>query len=145
MMGAYVASKFALEGLTDVMRQDASERGIEIILLQPGTTDTPALQRSRNDLADIIAKLPERERALYGKLYRQMLFRVTAAAEDGGIMPATVIAETVIVALESDPPRPRYRIGPDAEFLIEASRTKSDCEIDALILDIYRSAPFDTE
>jgi NAD(P)-dependent dehydrogenase (short-subunit alcohol dehydrogenase family) len=145
MMGAYVASKFALEGLADVMRQEASAWEVEVILLQPGTIDTPILRRSRDALAATVARLEDPERGLYGRLYRQMLYRVNAALEAGGIMPAATVAAVVVEALVCPNPQARYRVGADAEFLIEASRTKSDREIDALVLDIYRSAPVDAD
>ncbi len=140
MMGAYVASKFALEGLADVMRQEASDWGVAVIVLQPGTMDTPALVRSRDAIAAKLAALSDAERGLYGRLYRQMMYRVEEALA-GGLMQPEVVAAAVIEAIDSPDPLPRYRIGADAEFLIEASRTKSDREIDAIILDLYRSAP----
>jgi NAD(P)-dependent dehydrogenase (short-subunit alcohol dehydrogenase family) len=145
MMGAYVASKFALEGLADVMRQEAGEWGVEVILLQPGTIDTPILSRSRNALAVAIPSLSKDEDALYGKLYRQMQYRVVSALDQGGLMSPQVVAEAVIHAVETPTPQPRYRVGSDAEFLIEASRTKSDREMDSLVLDIYRSSPIDPD
>lgn len=141
MMGAYVASKFALEGLADVMRQEASEWGVPVIVLQPGTIDTPVLNRSRDALAARLAALSDSERGLYGRLYRQMLYRIEEALAAGGLMRPEVVAGAVIEAIDSPDPLPRYRIGADAEFLIEASRTKSDREIDAIILGLYRSAP----
>jgi NAD(P)-dependent dehydrogenase (short-subunit alcohol dehydrogenase family) len=143
MMGAYVASKFALEGLADVMRQEAGAWGVEVILLQPGTIDTPIVSRSRDALAAAIPALPAEERLLYGKLYRQMQYRVVSALDAGGLMPPEVVADAVIHAIETPQPLPRYRIGADAEFLIGASRTKSDREMDSLVLDIYGSSPVD--
>jgi NAD(P)-dependent dehydrogenase (short-subunit alcohol dehydrogenase family) len=143
MMSAYVASKFALEGMADAMRQEASEWGVEVILLQPGTIDTPIVTRSRDAIAAAIPTLPDNERALYGKLYKQMQYRVLDALSAGGLMHPDVVANAAIDAIENPNPPPRYRLGADAEFLIEASRTKSDREIDALILDIYRSSPID--
>ena len=141
MMGAYVASKFAVEGLADVMRQEASQWGVAVIVLQPGTMDTPVLKRSRDALKARLTALSDEENGLYGKLYRQMLYRVEEALAAGGLMRPEVVADAVIEAIDSPHPLPRYRIGADAEFLIEASRTKSDREIDAIILDLYRSAP----
>ncbi len=145
LMGAYVASKFALEGLADVMRQEAGEWGVEVILLQPGTIDTPVLSRSRAALAAAIPGLSKNEDALYGKLYRQMQYRVVSALDQGGLMSPQVVAEAVIHAIETPTPEPRYRIGSDAELLIEASRTKSDRDMDSLVLDIYRSSPTDPD
>lgn len=141
MMGAYVASKFALEGLTDTMRQEASEWGVEVILLQPGNIDTPIVRNSSEKLAATIPCLPENENALYGHLYRQMAYRVDEALAAGNMMKPEKVGEAALAALDAEIPETRYRLGPDAEFLIEASRTRTDREIDAIVLDIYRSAP----
>jgi NAD(P)-dependent dehydrogenase (short-subunit alcohol dehydrogenase family) len=43
--GAYVASKFALEGLTDTMRQELVGSGIQVSLIEPG----PILSRFRDN------------------------------------------------------------------------------------------------
>jgi NAD(P)-dependent dehydrogenase (short-subunit alcohol dehydrogenase family) len=122
------------------MRQEASEWGISVIVLEPGAMDTPS-HRSRDALAARLTALSDEEKGLYGKLYRQMLYRVDEALAAGGLMRPEVVADVVIEAIDSPDPLPRYRIGADAEFLIEASRTKSDREIDAIILNLYRSAP----
>jgi NAD(P)-dependent dehydrogenase (short-subunit alcohol dehydrogenase family) len=141
MMAAYVASKFALEGLTDVIRQEARQWGVEVVLLQPGMIDTPMIRRTQSTLATTIAALPEQQRILYGTLYRQMKYRADSALEAGGITSPDVAADAAIRAIEADVPQSRYPIGADAEFMVAASKTKSDREIDDLVLDIYRSAP----
>ena len=141
MMSAYCASKFALEGLADTMRQEAGEWGVEIILLQPGNIDTPVVRQARDVLDAAIPVLPQPERELYGKLYAQMQYRVHATLDAGGIMPPEKVAEAALEALEAAEPEPRYPVGADAELLIQMSHTRSDRDIDALVLDIYRSAP----
>jgi NAD(P)-dependent dehydrogenase (short-subunit alcohol dehydrogenase family) len=138
MQGAYIASKFALEGLADTMRLEASEWGVEIILLQPGSTDTPAVQRAKESIDAAADSMPERERALYGKLYGQVQKLINSVSGSATITPPETVADVALKALESASPEPRYRIGPDTEFLVEASRTRSDREMDALILGIYR-------
>ena len=141
MMGAYCSSKFALEGLADAMRQEASEWGIHVILLQPGNIDTPIIPAARETLAAMIPALPDKEQELYGKLYRQMQYRVNSTLDAGGIMSPQKVADAAMQALAADPPQTRYQVGADAEMLVEMSRTRPDREIDALVLDIYRSAP----
>jgi hypothetical protein len=39
--GAYVASKFALEGLSEVMRRELNLYGIGVVVVAPATVDTP--------------------------------------------------------------------------------------------------------
>ena len=49
--------------------------------------------------------------------------------------------ETVIEALAASRPETRYPIGDDAHFMLDMEKSCSDREIDAFILDMYRSAP----
>src|SRR5690606_12176358 len=65
MMGSYVASKFALEGLADVMRQEASAWGVDVILMQPGTIDTPIVYNSRIKAQEKVANLSDAEDRYY--------------------------------------------------------------------------------
>ncbi len=39
--GAYIASKFAVEGLSEVMRREFKLYGIDVVIVAPGTVDTP--------------------------------------------------------------------------------------------------------
>jgi hypothetical protein len=74
-----------------------------------------------------------------------MQYRIAAALDEGGLMQPEVVADAALHAIEVAAPLPRYRVGADAEYLIEASRSKSDREIDSLILDLYRSSPIDMD
>ena len=141
LMGAYVASKFALEGLVDSMRQEAGDWGVEVVLLQPGGIDTPMPRHSSAELAVTIPNLPAKEQALYGKLYLQTQYRVNSSLDSPVMMPPARVAAAVLEALDAVIPETRYRLGDDAEQLIEASKTLPDREIDQIVLDIYRSAP----
>lgn len=140
MQGAYVASKFALEGMVDVMRQEASRWGVEIVLLQPGNTDTPAIPRASKELTAAIEQLSGQERELYGELYVRMQQLVDTAIASAPTTAPDVVAAAALHALTASEPATRYRLGADAEYLIEATRTKSDRELDALILANFRPA-----
>ena len=50
-MGAYNASKFALEGIADAMRMELRRWGIRVVLVEPGSIDTD-LWRDALDTAD---------------------------------------------------------------------------------------------
>ena len=39
-MGVYNGSKFAMEGMTDALRPEVSEYGIDAVLVEPGPVDT---------------------------------------------------------------------------------------------------------
>jgi len=145
MMVGYVASKFALEGLADVMRQEAGAWGVDVILLQPGALDTQMMRRSQTSLAQTIANLPPGEAALYGRLYRQMKFRADEGLADKKYTSPEVVAETVLQAMHVETPETRYPVGTDAQFMCALARSGTDREIDQIILDMYRTAPLETD
>ena len=141
VMAAYVASKFALEGLTDVLRQEAQGWGVEIVLIQPGALDTPMMRRTQEDLGHTIANLSADQAERYGDLYRQMKYRADEALANGTYSSPEAAAAGVIEALRENPPSTRYPIGDDARYMLNLAKNSSDREIDDVILDIYRSAP----
>lgn len=141
MMASYVASKFALEGLADVLRQEADAWGVQVVLIEPGALDTQMMRRSQTSLSAVIAALPKAEAELYGTLYRQMKYRADEGIENANYTAPEAVAAAVLEALQAEFPATRYPVGEDAEFMCKMARTKSDREIDAFILDMYRSAP----
>lgn len=141
MMASYVASKFALEGLADVLRQEASAWGVHIVLIEPGALDTQMMRRSQVSLAATIEALPESDAALYGTLYRQMKYRADEGIANANFTAPEIVAAAVREALEAALPATRYPVGADAMFMLDLAATRSDREIDDFILDMYRSAP----
>jgi NAD(P)-dependent dehydrogenase (short-subunit alcohol dehydrogenase family) len=141
MQGAYCASKFALEALADVMRLENAGAGIEVILIEPGGFNTPTVHEGSRALGEAIETAPEKERARYGQLYRQMKYRIDEAVANKGFMQPEDIAAVALEAFEASNPKTRYSVGPEAAFLLSARSEKSDREMDELILDIYRTAP----
>lgn len=137
LMVGYVASKFALEGLVDVMRMEARKWNVEVVLLQPGSIDTKMASKSAGNVSAAMAEAVEQERALYNDLYKQTLGRVSAKTY---VLPSPdSVADVVIEALVCERPESRYRVGRDAEYLIQASKTKTDREMDDIIAAAYRS------
>ncbi|MGP3699261.1 SDR family NAD(P)-dependent oxidoreductase [Rhodobacter sp. NSM] len=104
--GAYVASKFAMEGLTDVLRIEMADTPIRVILLEPGPIATRIRENS----------IPHFERWINWKgsarveQYRSLLGRLYEGGDDRWQLPASAVTEKLIQALESPAPRPRYRI-----------------------------------
>lgn len=144
IMASYVASKFALEGLTDVMRQEASAWDVDVILLQPGALDTQMMRRSQASLGRIIAELPDQEAALYGMLYRQMKYRADEGLANANYTSPDMVADVVLRALQVEKPGTCYPVGADAAFMCGLAKAKSDRDVDAFILDMYRSAPVES-
>lgn len=141
VMASYVASKFALEGLSDVLRQEAQAWGVDVVLLQPGALDTQMMRRSQATLAEVIGSLSAEEASRYGTLYRQMKYRADEGIANASYSSPQMVAEVALAALKADRPLARYPIGSDAELLLRLAREGDDRATDRFILDMYRSAP----
>jgi NAD(P)-dependent dehydrogenase (short-subunit alcohol dehydrogenase family) len=105
--GAYNASKFALEGLTDTLRQELKGSNIHVSLIEPG----PILSQFRKNSLKIFASTIDINRSVHRTVYEKMLARLS---KEGPAVPFTLPPEAVvnklIHALESPKPRPRYYV-----------------------------------
>lgn len=107
--GAYVASKFALEGYSDVLRMEMAPEGIHVSLIEPGPI-TSAFRRNARAQFDRWIDWPASPRA---DQYRGSLVpRLHAAGDskDSFELPASAVTQRLIHALESPRPRARYYV-----------------------------------
>jgi NAD(P)-dependent dehydrogenase (short-subunit alcohol dehydrogenase family) len=109
MMGAYAASKFALEGLADALRLELAPWGIRVVLVEPAQTDTDLWRRADTDLDEAAAALAPAHRELYAKHIDG--FRRTIPRSQRMAAPVDGVAATVEKALTSARPRARYVVG----------------------------------
>jgi NAD(P)-dependent dehydrogenase (short-subunit alcohol dehydrogenase family) len=115
MTGAYHAAKFGLEGLGDSLRQELAPWGIKVVLVEPGSIDTPIWSSGEKDADRIFEAAPPRMRELYGaavERYRQV---IRDTAERG--VPPEKVAGRIEHALETRRPRARYLVGLDAQVM----------------------------
>jgi NAD(P)-dependent dehydrogenase (short-subunit alcohol dehydrogenase family) len=113
-MGAYSATKFALEGLTDALRIELRPWGIQVSLIEPGTVATPLWSRTQ-----FLAGMNEVRDDSTAKLYAKANAAAYAAFTkfgQSGISPERVAAK-VFEALTILNPKPRYLVGREARAL----------------------------
>jgi NAD(P)-dependent dehydrogenase (short-subunit alcohol dehydrogenase family) len=106
--GAYVATKFAMEGLTDVMRIELKGSGIDVILIEPG----PIATRIRENAIPHFEKWIDWERSARADLYlklRGRLYDKKTKKDAFELEPAAVTAK-LVRALEARSPKPRYYV-----------------------------------
>ncbi|WP_370654140.1 SDR family NAD(P)-dependent oxidoreductase [Pseudotabrizicola sp.] len=105
--GAYVATKFALEGLTDVLRIEMRGTGIHICLIEPG----PVTSRIRANAIPHFEKWIDWENSARAPEYASLRERLY---EDRGPdrfeLPAASVTKKLVHALESRKPRARYYV-----------------------------------
>ncbi|MGB5606622.1 MAG: SDR family oxidoreductase [Gammaproteobacteria bacterium] len=105
--GAYTASKYALEGLTDTLRLELAGSGIHVVLIEPG----PVSSRFRANAHAAYQRNIDARNSPFREHYLAMEQRLTTA---GPVVPFTLppeaVLKKVIRALESSRPRPRYHV-----------------------------------
>ena len=106
--GAYVSTKFAMEGLTDVLRIEMRGTGIDIILIEPG----PITSRIRENSVPHFEKWVDWEASPRADEYRTLLHRLYNAKTkpDRFELPASAVTKALAHACESPRPRPRYYV-----------------------------------
>ncbi len=128
-MGAwYHASKYAVEGLSDALRLELKQFGVEVVIIEPGEI--------RTEWGAIAA---EKLRAVsgggaYGAQANGVAKVLEASSRPGTrfISPTSVIAHAVTKAATARRPRTRYRVGYGAGPLIFLRRVLPDRPFDEL-------------
>ncbi len=115
-VGAYCASKFALEALTDALRMELRPWGIAVSIVEPGAVATPIWEKSVARASATMEDLPPQARDLYGRA----LTAIREASERmarGAISTDRVVA-AVVHALTAARPKTRYLVGTDAKVQV---------------------------
>jgi short-subunit dehydrogenase len=105
--GAYNASKYALEGLTDTLRLELKSANISVVLLQPGPINT---QFRANALTAFQEHIADKNSA-HQVQYQQQVARLASKTSNAKFtLEPTDVTTALIHALESKRPKIRYRI-----------------------------------
>jgi NAD(P)-dependent dehydrogenase (short-subunit alcohol dehydrogenase family) len=111
-LGAYAASKHALEAFTDSLRVELRPFGIAVTVIEPGTIATPIWRKGGERFQELAAELSPELARLYGE--RMAAFREAAAAAGLRAEPADDVATVIERALTAERPKARYVVGRDA-------------------------------
>ncbi|MDT5075668.1 MAG: hypothetical protein QOJ80_305 [Mycobacterium sp.] len=109
LMGAYCASKFALEAAAEALRMELRPWGISVVVVEPAQTDTDMWQTAPDMVADTEAALTPAHRELYAKHIAGFKKRIPLL-QKMAVAPEKVAA-VVERALTARRPRPRYVVG----------------------------------
>lgn len=112
--GPYHASKFALEALSDTLRQELAPWQIEVIGIEPGVIATPIWETSLARARQLVAQLPTDAHELYGPQLERQLAK-SERTRTAGIPPERV-ADVILTALTARRPKTRYPVGSDAKI-----------------------------
>ncbi len=108
--GAYNATKFAMEGLTDTLRLELARDPIDIILIEPGPIRTEIRKNSRTQFEKWIDWQGSAKRGFYEKVVMPRLYAEPTDKMDPFELPASAVTAKLIRALENRRPKPRYYV-----------------------------------
>ncbi len=114
LVGAYSASKFAVEAIADSMRLELAPWRILVSLVEPGAIDTPIFDKTNAEADARLAALPDEARRLYQPTIDAI--RSSVAKRVGAASPPETVARAIAHALLAARPRTRYRVGFDAKL-----------------------------
>jgi NAD(P)-dependent dehydrogenase (short-subunit alcohol dehydrogenase family) len=120
--GAYCATKFALEGLSETLRAEVEPFGIHVVIVEPGAFRTGLFRPGAAYLSD---EMPE---------YAETVGPTRAYVRDGHLeQPGDPVkaAAAIITALDADEPPLRLVLGQDAIGNIRAHLASVSDELDA--------------
>jgi NAD(P)-dependent dehydrogenase (short-subunit alcohol dehydrogenase family) len=106
--GAYNATKFAVEGLTDTMRIELRGTGIDVCLIEPG----PVTSRIRQNSIPHFERWIDWENSVREADYRAGLQKrlYASSGPDRFELPASAVTKQLIHAVEAPRPRARYYV-----------------------------------
>lgn len=112
--GAYVASKFALEGLFSTLRLELADTEIKVCLIEPG----PIVSRIRENSLLAMRKHIDMDSSIHREAYQRVLKRLQ---HSGPVMKSTLgpdaVLKRVIHSLESKRPQVRYYVTTPTYFV----------------------------
>ncbi|KJZ17171.1 SDR family NAD(P)-dependent oxidoreductase [Loktanella sp. S4079] len=129
--GAYVSTKFALEGMTDVLRIEMHNTPIKVILIEPG----PITSDIRRKAIPHFEKWIDWEKSARVEEYKQVMSRLyTDSGPDKFELPPSAVTKKLLHALTSARPKPRYYVTTPTYLMGGLRRILPTRWLDALIL-----------
>jgi len=118
---AYISSKFALEGLSESLRYELGQFGVNVIIIEPGVIKTKFFDSMKTA-----------KKADGGETYKDITLKVITGVKMMAEMgtPPKEVAQVIINSIKEEKPLPRYIVGNDAAMFLEAKKMKTDIEFE---------------
>lgn len=133
--GAYNASKYALEGITDTLRLELADTGIHVCLIEPG----PITSRFRANAFAAYKRNIDPANSAHRERYEATERRLTKPGPAAPFTePPDAVLKRLIHALESPRPKPRYYVTVPTYFFALARRLLPVRLLDRVLLAVSR-------
>ena len=122
---AYISSKFALEGLSESMRYELEQFGIDVILIEPGVVKSNFFEN-----ADVANNNTNNTISAYSQLTQNLYEGFEPMLKSNSSSLPSDVAKIIYKAIESNNREVRYLVGKDAVSIINARQKLSDKEFE---------------
>jgi NAD(P)-dependent dehydrogenase (short-subunit alcohol dehydrogenase family) len=133
--GPLAASKAAIATIADAFRQELAPWGIGVVLLEPASIHTDAIDKLQRDSRSAADEFSAKGQELYGETYLGMVGAALKRERKGS--PPDVVAQKVQMVLAASRPRARYLVGKDAQKLANLVRFVPTSMLDGLRRKIF--------
>jgi len=129
--GAYSASKFALEAISDTLRLELAHTSVKVILLEPG----PIISKFRENALVHFSTEIDVDSSFYQPMYQRAKKRLqTKGAAMSFTLEPSAVVDKLMLALEKPNPKARYRITTPTHLVALLKRFLSSKMIDKFML-----------
>lgn len=133
-LAPYTASKFALEAVTDALRLELRQFGIDVAAVEPGAVVTPIWEKGRASAEQAATDMPAEALKLYSAGIAA-ISKFIALGERSGVPPLEV-AHAVEHALTASRPKTRYVVGRDAKIRLALTRVLPTRVMDRIVVRV---------
>lgn len=130
-IGAYSASKFAVEALSDALRREVADQGLFVSLIEPGPIQTPIWDKSKEEAQWLESDLPEDLQRLYASLLAKL--KTMHEASKKSALPPMRVARVIEEALTVPRPKARYPVGTSIKAAALMARVLLDVLMDRMV------------
>ncbi|HEU4636199.1 MAG TPA: SDR family NAD(P)-dependent oxidoreductase [Edaphobacter sp.] len=133
--GALAASKAAFASMSSALRLELRPQGIHVCIVEPGSINTPAVDKTLGGVEEKIASLPPDAAKRYGAAMRKAI--ATFSAKEHAGSPPEAVAKVVERALTDRNPKTRYPAGKDSRKLSLLARFLPERLLDRAALKVF--------
>lgn len=133
--GAYCATKYAVEALTDAMRLELRNTGIHVALIEPGPISSRFRYNARQAYGQHVDSMNSTHRVPYANLEQ---YFEEVKENTPFTLPPDAVVKKLLHALESNRPKIRYPVTVVTYFLSACKRVLTSRWLDALLLKIAK-------